>query len=63
MNSILMRLPLGSMVTSSPFLTPMRSMTEPTHSEGTSMKRRSIGSHFSPSMVRKMTCGVPTPNS
>ena len=46
-----MRAPTGVISTMSPLREPIFSMTAPTLSAGTSTTRRSMGSHFLPSMV------------
>ena len=62
-NSTFMRLPTGVISTMSPFRAPIFSMTAPTDSLGTSTTRRSMGSHFLPSMVSYSTRGGDTWNS
>ena len=58
-----MRLPMGVISCISALRVPSFSMTAPTLSAGTSTTRRSIGSHFLPSMVWYSTRGGDTWNS
>ena len=58
-----MRLPTGFISSISPFREPIFSMTAPTASLGTSQTRRSMGSHFLPSISWYSTRGGDTWNS
>ena len=58
-----MRLPMGVISVRSALRAPSFSMTAPTLSLGTSTTRRSMGSHFLPSMVWYSTRGGETWNS